>query len=91
MIAIVPNTLFMIVPIEETMLIKEAKLTKARLPTAEQDKSIVDQASMDFKVEALRGDESAAETRRLLNRWTVLNYGRTILPVIGALVAWSVW
>lgn len=84
MIGIVPFTLKMIVPIEEIMLTKEAKLTKARQLAAEHN-------GIDGKAEALGSDGSAAETRRLLKRWATLNYWRTTLPLVGALVAWSVW
>ncbi|MCJ1366946.1 hypothetical protein MMC16_006077 [Acarospora aff. strigata] len=84
MIGIVPYTLKMIVPIEEIMLQKEAKLTKARQPAAELDSGV------NGKAEGLGSEGSAAETRGLLKRWVMLNYGRTMLPFAGALVAWSV-
>lgn len=85
MIGIVPFTLSMIVPIEEVMLKKEAKLNKTRKPTLELHDGI------NGKAQALGSEGSAAETMRLLKRWVMLNYGRTMLPLVGVLVAWSVW
>ena len=85
MIGIVPFTLSMIVPLEEIMLAKETKLSKAQQQAAENGKGI------NGRAEGLGGEGSAAETRRLLKRWAMLNYGRTILPVVGVLVAWSIW
>lgn len=85
MIGIVPFTLSMIVPLEEILLAKETKLAKAQDQAAEHTKG------MNCKSESLKGEESAMETRRQLNRWALLNYGRTILPLVGALVAWSIW
>lgn len=85
MIGIVPFTLSTIVPLEEIMLAKESKLSKARQQAAGHDKRT------NGKADTLEGEESAAETRSLLKRWTMLNYGRTILPLVGALVAWSIW
>jgi len=85
MIGIVPFTLYMIVPTEEIMLKKEAKLTKARQLAAKLDDGI------NGKAGTSGSEGSAAETRRLLKRWATLNYGRAILPMVGVLVAWSVW
>lgn len=85
MIGVIPFTLSTIVPLEEIMLQKEGRLTKARQLAAERDNHVI------FQAEVSKSDESAAETRRLLKRWAKLNYGRTLLPVLGALVAWSVW
>jgi hypothetical protein len=75
MIGIVPFTLYMIVPTEEIMLKKEAKLDDG----------------INGKAGTSGSEGSAAETRRLLKRWATLNYGRAILPMVGVLVAWSVW
>ncbi len=85
MIGVIPFTLSMIVPLEEIMLHKEGRLAKARQLAAGREKDGV------FMGEVSRSDGSAAETRRLLKRWAKLNYGRTILPVVGALVTLSVW
>ena len=85
MIGVIPFTLSMVVPLEEIMLHKEGRLTKARQLAAEPNNYVI------FQAEVSNSDGSAAETRRLLKRWAKLNYGRTLLPVVGALVAWSVW
>ncbi|KAA6409708.1 MAG: hypothetical protein FRX48_06320 [Lasallia pustulata] len=81
MMGIVPFTLYMIVPVEEILLEKEAKLAKTQKLAAGHDTSI------DGEAEA-KG--SAAETRRLLKRWAKLNYVRTIFPLVGLVVAWSI-
>ncbi|KAL1971162.1 hypothetical protein VTN77DRAFT_113 [Rasamsonia byssochlamydoides] len=75
MIGIVPFTLMTIVPLEKVLLGKEARLAKARRE----------------KVEGPEDEASAAETRRLLKRFNTLNYVRTILPVVGVIVAWNAW
>lgn len=77
MIGIVPYTLSLIVPLEEVLLNKQARLVKA---AEKLDHNGVSERKV-----------SAEETRSLLNRWAVLNYGRTALPLVGLVVAWSIW
>ena len=84
-VGIVPFTMKFIVPLEEILLAKEAKLSKTREPAVEL------RNGSNGKVLVERSEESAAETRKLMKRWTMLNYARTILPLAGALVAWSTW
>lgn len=35
--------------------------------------------------------DSVAETRKMLERWVALNYGRTVIPFVGVAVAWSLY
>ena len=81
MMGIVPFTLYTIVPVEEILLEKEAKLAKTQKLAAGYDTSI------DGEAEA-KG--SASETRRLLKRWAKLNYVRTTFPLVGLVVAWTI-
>ncbi|KAH6884203.1 hypothetical protein B0T10DRAFT_493739 [Thelonectria olida] len=74
MVGIVPYTLALIVPVEEVLLKREAKIAKAR----KDGSAPTEGSTMD-------------DTMALLRRWNVLNYGRTMLPLLGAIVAWTLY
>lgn len=81
MIGIVPYTLALIVPVEEKLLRRESKLAKDRVA----NKLTPLEAGPD------ENDDTYRNTREMLSRWNALNYGRTLLPVLGIAVAWTLW
>ncbi|KAI2627781.1 hypothetical protein GGR54DRAFT_431759 [Hypoxylon sp. NC1633] len=70
-IGLIPFTLAFIVPGEEKLLKKGAKLAKEK--------------------QEITSDASLEETRQMLEKWNVLNYVRTLFPLAGVVVAWTVW
>ncbi|KAI1372122.1 hypothetical protein F4677DRAFT_433535 [Hypoxylon crocopeplum] len=70
-IGLIPYTLAFIVPTEEKLLKKGAKLANEK----QESTSIA----------------SKEETRQMMRKWNVLNYGRTLFPIAGVLVAWTLW
>lgn len=85
MVGLVPFTLATIVPQEEYLLGKEAKVTKQRRHTEDSKKVI------NGKIDVSGSEESVRETRAMVRRWIRLNYVRSILPLVGALIAWTIW
>jgi hypothetical protein len=82
MIGIVPFTLVLIVPTEEKLLGKEAKLRRSRnfnLKTKDKE-----EAASSFR-------HLSEDTRALMVHWNVLNYGRVVFPLLGMLLAWTLW
>ncbi|KAI9649718.1 hypothetical protein NHQ30_002299 [Ciborinia camelliae] len=81
MIGYVPFTLVFIVQTEEKLLRKESKLRQSRNLDWETGK---EQGSSSFK-------KLSEETRAMLVRWSIFNYGRAVFPVLGMLLAWTLW
>jgi hypothetical protein len=77
-LGIVPYTLLFIVPVEEPLLKKEKAMRRPQ--------SV---GSVDSSPEG--GKQAGLQTMSLLQRWNVLNYGRTVLPFAGMLLAWSIY
>ena len=46
---------------------------------------------MDGKAVGSESKGRVAESRGRVKRWGALNYGRALLPLAGALVAWTAW
>lgn len=78
MFGMVPYTLKWVVPLEEVLLKKERDL----LNSEKGGKSRSDSHS---------GRVSRAETRELLSQWVALNYGRSVIPFVGVIIAWTIW
>ncbi|KAG8527864.1 uncharacterized protein KY384_006780 [Bacidia gigantensis] len=84
-VGIVPFTLRFIVPLEETLLKKNAEVQKARGAQANEI------AGEKIGAIVVGSDGGVPETRKQIEEWVRLNYIRTIFPAIGVAVAWSLW
>lgn len=76
MFGMVPYTLMWIVPLEELLLRRERELAKP------EDK-------MNTKSELCSGQQTSAETRKMLELWVTLNYYRMVIPFVGVTIAWT--
>ena len=79
----VPYTIQWVVPLSEELLKREReRAEKIRAKTEKDGKSLDDSQS---------DRASLDETRKKLERWVALNYGRMVIPFIGVAVAWTIY
>lgn len=77
-VSLVPFTLTMIVPLEETLLKRHGKLSRGDNDTPGKGK-LENGAAVD-----------AAKSREAMKKWVSLNYIRTLLPLTTVIWAWTV-
>jgi len=76
MAGVIPYTIFFVAPTNRVMM---GRLAKLESPTKTD------------KTEGATETQNLEESRRLVGRWAVLNYGRFALPFVGSLLAWTVY
>lgn len=77
-ISLVPFTLFVIVPLEETLLKRHEKLSREDIHTISKGNIHSDTGLFS----------QAIESRRVMEKWVSLNYVRTILPAVTVTWIW---
>jgi hypothetical protein len=77
-ISLVPFTLAMIVPLEETLLGRHGTLSREHIQGTGQEK-VHDKATA----------AAAIQTRNLMRKWVSLNYVRTLIPAMTVVWAWT--
>jgi hypothetical protein len=77
-ISLVPFTLVVIVPLEETLLKRHEKLSREDINAMSKGKIHSDTRSIS----------KAIESRRVMGKWVSLNYVRTILPALTVTWIW---
>lgn len=83
-IGLIPFTLTFIEPTNDYLMEKQTELSKRRQLAKETLKG-----SANGKVDMPVNEKSIAETRMMIKRWAKFNYCRTTLPLIGAMVSWT--
>ena len=76
MAGVVPYTLFIVAPGNKLMMMRWRELMHAEA---------------NGKAAGAESKVREAESRGRVKRWGLLNYGRALLPLAGAMVAFSAW
>ncbi|KAJ5089209.1 hypothetical protein N7532_007893 [Penicillium argentinense] len=77
-ISLVPYTLTVIVPLEETLLKRQGNLSRGNL-----------EQSSKGKVKNTEATADAIRSREMMERWISLNYIRTLLPLTTVVWVWT--